>query len=80
MTNKGGKVHHLEKYSKWCAYHEDFGHIIEDYIALRKEISYLLSNGYLKEILGRRKERSTEKDQYPRNTLEKPGSLLQTLR
>ncbi|KAJ0592759.1 hypothetical protein HanHA300_Chr03g0088911 [Helianthus annuus] len=38
--------------SKWCAYHEDFGHLTEDCIALRKEIGYLLSKGHLKELLG----------------------------
>lgn len=39
--------------SKWCAYHEYFSHITEDCIALRKEISYLISKEHLKEILGR---------------------------
>ena len=43
--------------SKWCAYHEDFGHLTNDCIALRKEISYLLSKGHLKELFGRRKGR-----------------------
>ncbi|KAL7602922.1 hypothetical protein Lser_V15G16606 [Lactuca serriola] len=42
--------------SKWCAYNEDLGHITEACIALRKEISYLLSKGHLKEILGRKRE------------------------
>ena len=37
--------------SKWCAYYEDFGHNTEDFIALRKESSYLLIKGYLREIL-----------------------------
>ncbi|KAJ0861980.1 putative retrotransposon gag domain-containing protein [Helianthus annuus] len=40
--------------SKWCAYHEDFGHLTEECIALRKEIGYLLSKGHLKELLGRK--------------------------
>ncbi|XP_023743491.2 uncharacterized protein LOC111891665 [Lactuca sativa] len=42
--------------SKWCAYHEEFCHPTEDCIALRKEISYLLSKGHLKEILGRKEK------------------------
>ena len=46
--------------SKWCAYHEEFGHMTEDCIALRKEISYLLSKGHLKEILGRKRVKSKE--------------------
>ncbi|KAK1413102.1 hypothetical protein QVD17_34866 [Tagetes erecta] len=47
--------------SKWCAYHEDFGHNTDECIALRKEISYLLSKGHLKELLGRRKDKNQEK-------------------
>ncbi|KAK9065007.1 hypothetical protein SSX86_016390 [Deinandra increscens subsp. villosa] len=49
--------------SKWCAYHEDFGHVTEDCIAMRKEISYLLSKGFLKELLGRKKDKSKGVDQ-----------------
>ncbi|KAJ0926170.1 hypothetical protein HanRHA438_Chr04g0167971 [Helianthus annuus] len=41
--------------SKWCVYHEDFRHLTEECIALRKEIGYLLSKGHLKELLGRKK-------------------------
>ncbi|XP_022014513.1 uncharacterized protein LOC110914010 [Helianthus annuus] len=50
--------------SKWCAFHEDFGYVTEDCIALRKEISFLLSKGYLKDLLGRKKNKGqdTEKD------------------
>ncbi|KAI3744710.1 hypothetical protein L1987_57801 [Smallanthus sonchifolius] len=48
--------------SKWCAYHEDFWHMTEDCIALRKEISYLLSKGHLKELLGRKKEKNRNPD------------------
>ena len=40
--------------SKWCAYNEDFGHLTEECIALRKEVGYLLSKGHLKELLGRK--------------------------
>ena len=43
--------------TKWCAFHEDFGHITEDCIALRREISYLLSKGHLKELLGKKKDK-----------------------
>ncbi|KAK1432045.1 hypothetical protein QVD17_08934 [Tagetes erecta] len=48
--------------SKWCAYHEDFGHNTDECIALRKKISYLLSKGHLKELLGRGKDKNQEKD------------------
>ncbi|KAF5789717.1 putative retrotransposon gag domain-containing protein [Helianthus annuus] len=46
--------------SKWCAYHEDSGHLTEECIALRKEIGYLLSKGHLKELLGRKKQRTQD--------------------
>ncbi|XP_023769035.1 uncharacterized protein LOC111917605 [Lactuca sativa] len=57
---KDNKSTRFKDKSKWCAYHEDFGHITEDCITLRKEISYLLSKGHLKEILERKKEKSKE--------------------
>ncbi|XP_023763617.1 uncharacterized protein LOC111912109 [Lactuca sativa] len=60
--------------SKLCSYHQDFGHVMEDCITLRNDISYLLGKGYLKEILGRRKEKTKEKDQDPKMILERPGS------
>ena len=37
--------------SKWCAYHDDFGHLTEDCIILTNEIVYLINKGYLQEIL-----------------------------
>ena len=55
---KGDRSNTWKDKSKWCAYHEDFGHITEDCIALRREVNYLLSKGQLKELLGRKKERS----------------------
>ena len=51
--------------SKWCAYHEDFGHLTDECIALRKEIGYLLSKGYLKELLGRKKSRIQDSEKLP---------------
>ncbi|XP_076929013.1 uncharacterized protein LOC143593190 [Bidens hawaiensis] len=43
--------------SKWCAYHEDFGHLTDKCIGLRREIGYLLSKGHFKELFGRKKLR-----------------------
>ncbi|XP_023737251.1 uncharacterized protein LOC111885204 [Lactuca sativa] len=60
--------------SKWCAYHEDFGHVTEDCIALRKEISHLLSKGHLKEIIDRKREKHRENSQDGHRIAEKPGS------
>ncbi|KAF5764494.1 putative retrotransposon gag domain, aspartic peptidase domain superfamily [Helianthus annuus] len=51
--------------SKWCAYHEDFGHLTKECIALRKEIGYLLSKGHLKELLGRKKQRTQDPERIP---------------
>lgn len=55
MSKERRKSSGWKEKSKWGAYHEDFDHIIEDCIALIKEISYILSNGHIKEIPGRRK-------------------------
>nr|XP_043615750.1 uncharacterized protein LOC122587644 [Erigeron canadensis] len=46
--------------SQWCAYHEDFCHITEDCKMLRREICILLSNGYLTELMGRKKAKDVE--------------------
>ncbi|KAM0027514.1 hypothetical protein Hdeb2414_s0019g00541111 [Helianthus debilis subsp. tardiflorus] len=51
--------------SKWCAYHGDSGHLTDECIALRKEIGYLLSKGYLKELLGRKKSRIKDPEKVP---------------
>ena len=51
--------------SKWCAYHGDSGHLTDECIALRKEIGYLLSKGYLKELLGRKKSRIKYPEKIP---------------
>ena len=68
---KGEKSSSWKDKSKWCAYHEDIGHIIEECITLRNEVSYLLSKGQLKELLGRRKERSSDANQDPSKIQEK---------
>jgi hypothetical protein len=58
--------------SKWCAFHEDFGHTTEDCYALRKEISHLLSKGYLKEFLGRKKNKNQDPEQNPERASSPP--------
>ncbi|KAI3742755.1 hypothetical protein L1987_60450 [Smallanthus sonchifolius] len=52
--------------SKWCAFHEDF-------IALRREISYLLSKGHLKEFLGKGKNKSKDHDRIPQRATSPPA-------
>ncbi|XP_076890307.1 uncharacterized protein LOC143541352 [Bidens hawaiensis] len=58
--------------SKWCSFHEDFGHMTEDCIALRREISYLLSKGYLKELFGRKKSRTQDPEPVPEKAAPPP--------
>ncbi|XP_076884676.1 uncharacterized protein LOC143533941 [Bidens hawaiensis] len=58
--------------SKWCAFHEDIGHMTEDCIALRREISYLLSIGYLKELFGRKKSRTQDPEPVPEKAAPPP--------
>ncbi|KAJ0681775.1 putative retrotransposon gag domain-containing protein [Helianthus annuus] len=60
--------------SKWCAYHEDFGHLTEECIALRKEIGYLLSKGHLKELLGRKKQRTQDPERIPEKATAPPAN------
>ncbi|XP_076902705.1 uncharacterized protein LOC143557545 [Bidens hawaiensis] len=55
--------------SKWCAFHEDFGYIMD--ISLRREISYLLSKGHLKEFPGK-KNRSPDPEQNPKRAESPP--------
>ncbi|KAI3676095.1 hypothetical protein L1987_85694 [Smallanthus sonchifolius] len=58
--------------SKWCAFHEDFGHNTKNCIVLRKEISYLLSKGYLKEFLGKGKKQVKDHDKMPQRARSPP--------
>nr|XP_043625557.1 uncharacterized protein LOC122596980 [Erigeron canadensis] len=41
--------------SRWCAYHEDFGHTTEECFAFGREVGILLSKGYLIELFGKKK-------------------------
>ncbi|XP_076895161.1 uncharacterized protein LOC143547678 [Bidens hawaiensis] len=58
--------------SKWCTFHEDFGHMTEECIALRKEIRYLLGKGYLKELFGRKKSRTQDPESVPKKDAPPP--------
>ncbi|XP_076940655.1 uncharacterized protein LOC143609919 [Bidens hawaiensis] len=61
--------------SKWCAFHEDFGYMTEDCIALRKENNYLLSKGHLKELLGKKNQNGDpEKD--PKRAKSPSGAMI----
>ncbi|KAI3746808.1 hypothetical protein L6452_09249 [Arctium lappa] len=45
--------------TKWCDFHNDFGHITDDCIALKKELSWLNSKGYLQELTEKKDARPT---------------------
>ncbi|XP_076950759.1 uncharacterized protein LOC143623820 [Bidens hawaiensis] len=51
--------------SKWCAFHEDFDHLTDECIGLRKEIGYLLRKGHFKQLLGRKKSRIQDPEEVP---------------
>ncbi|XP_022007254.2 uncharacterized protein LOC110906428 [Helianthus annuus] len=64
---KNDKSNSFKDKYKWCRHHEDFEHLTDECIALRREICYLLSKGHLKELLGRKKSRTQD----PGNVLER---------
>ncbi|XP_074288824.1 uncharacterized protein LOC141613978 [Silene latifolia] len=40
-----------EDHTKWCEFHMDIGHTMEDCFTLKKEVAYLLKAGYLKDLI-----------------------------
>ncbi|XP_038716632.1 uncharacterized protein LOC120009963 [Tripterygium wilfordii] len=40
--------------SKWCEFHNDYGHTIDDCFTLKKEVIQLLKKGYLRDLLSER--------------------------
>ncbi|XP_021850770.2 uncharacterized protein [Spinacia oleracea] len=48
---KSDKPDSMKDMRKWCEFHRDNGHKIEECISLKKEIAYLLKRGHLKELL-----------------------------
>nr|XP_043639197.1 uncharacterized protein LOC122610267 [Erigeron canadensis] len=46
--------------SRWCAYHEDFGHTTEECFAFRREIGILLGKGYLIELFSKTKAQDVD--------------------
>ncbi|KAJ9557127.1 hypothetical protein OSB04_011741 [Centaurea solstitialis] len=45
--------------NKWCDFHEDHGHMTDECISLKKEISYLKSKGHLKGVIPEEQGRPT---------------------
>ncbi|XP_056697828.1 uncharacterized protein [Spinacia oleracea] len=48
---KSSKPESKKDPSKWCDFHADIGHTTNECVALRKEVAYLLKNGYLKDVM-----------------------------
>ncbi|XP_074305765.1 uncharacterized protein LOC141640986 [Silene latifolia] len=48
---KSDNPNQRKDHTKWCGFHMDIGHIMEDYFTLRKEIAYLLKPGYLIDLI-----------------------------
>ncbi|XP_074283540.1 uncharacterized protein LOC141608087 [Silene latifolia] len=46
--------------TKWCEFHMDIGHTKEDCFTLKKEVAYLLKDGYLKDLI---KSKGKKEDQ-----------------
>ncbi|XP_076934661.1 uncharacterized protein LOC143601034 [Bidens hawaiensis] len=72
MVSEKREVNSFKDKSKWCAFHEDFSHMTDDCIGLRREIGYLLSMGHFKELLGRNKSRIQDPKDAPQKAAPPP--------
>ncbi|XP_021733161.1 uncharacterized protein LOC110699981 [Chenopodium quinoa] len=51
---KSDKPDHQKDKSRWCEYHGDHGHRTDECNSLKREVSWLLKRGYLKDLLGKK--------------------------
>ena len=54
--------------TKYCEFHRDHGHRIDDCIQLRKEIEYLIRRGYLRRFIALEGQDQAQQPQPPRQT------------
>lgn len=69
---KNPKTNPNKDKSRWCAYHEDFGHTTDERFALRREVGILLSKGYLTELFGKKKARDVEMKDLGKQSQQQP--------
>ncbi|XP_056687801.1 uncharacterized protein [Spinacia oleracea] len=59
---KSSKPESKKDPSKWCDFHADIGHTTNECVALRREVAYLLKNGYLKDVTPDKARGAVNKD------------------
>ncbi|XP_056691718.1 uncharacterized protein [Spinacia oleracea] len=59
---KSRKLDSKKDPSKWCDFHADIDHTTNECVALRREVSYLLKNGYLKDVMSKKGRGLVNKD------------------
>ncbi|XP_021838806.2 uncharacterized protein [Spinacia oleracea] len=59
---KSSKPESKKDPSKWCDFHADIGHTTNQCVALRREVAYLLKNGYLKDVMSDKARGVVNKD------------------
>ncbi|XP_021761212.1 uncharacterized protein LOC110726048 [Chenopodium quinoa] len=68
---KSDKPDHQKDKSRWCEYHGDHGHRIDECNGLKREVAWFLKKGYLKDLVGKKGKRPEVK----REVLPSPPAL-----
>ncbi|XP_056685409.1 uncharacterized protein [Spinacia oleracea] len=70
---KSSKPESKKDHSKWCDFHADIGHTTNDCVALRREVAYLLKNGYLKDVMS---DKARAKRHARENEIDRPARAV----